>query len=350
MNKPDERWAQALTGLSSQRGAVAVLVALSLAVLLPLLALVLDVGQALVAKQRLQTLVDASALAGARQLGRVYEVSPPMGSGGDLPRVGVGQVIGTVADVSRKNQPTHHPTSVQSALGVWNAGSHELVVGGAWPDGIRVSGQAEVPTFVASAMGVTALLISADATAALTGLSYVPAGSLALPFGVAQGWFRGKDEGGGETNRSFALTENGISPACAAWSTFTKTPPTERHLQQIVKGLRTGQFVSPAATGGQTQFQFLGAKPGRAFTELQSLYTNRKDPKTGEWFTVVPVYEHKTCAAAIGSARIVGFATVRLSQTSRTQLSATVVPNQVQVGRGGGPNYGTKGSIPGLVK
>ena len=347
MNKPDDQKPGPSAALSSQQGAVAVMVALSLAVLLPLLALVLDIGQALVAKQALHNLVDAAALAGARQLGRVYEVSPPNGRGGSLPAAGLGQVNGAVADVSGKNQPPRQTASVQSTLGVWNATSHRLAGGGALPDGLQVWAQLQVPTLVASAVGVKTIAVSADATAALTGLSQVPAGSLTLPFGVARGWF--SDKGNGWTSRSFVLTKNGISPACAAWSTFTQTPATQRQLQTILKGIRTGRLISPAATGGQTQFQFLGAKPGRAFTELQSLYKNRKDPKTGDWFAVVPVYEHKTCATATGRAGIVGFATVKLKQTSRTQLSATVVANRIQAGRGGGTDYGTKGSIPGLV-
>jgi hypothetical protein len=322
------------------------MVALSLAVLIPMLALVLDIGQALVVKQALQNLVDAASLAGARQLGRVYEVTPPKGLGGTLPAAGLGQVNGAVAAVGGKNQPPQHTASVLSTLGVWNATSHTLAGGGVLPDGIQVSAQTQVPTFVASAMGIKTMAVSAAATSALTGLSRVPAGSIALPFGVAQGWFRGK----GWASRSFVLTKNGTSPGCASWSTFTRTPATERVLQTIVKGIQAGRSMSPIATSGQTQFQFIGAKPGRAFTDLQSLYTSKKDPKTGDWFTVVPVYDRKTCATATGRTRIVGFATVKLSQTSKTQLSAMVVTNQIQAGRGGGPDYGTKGSIPGLVK
>lgn len=336
---------QALADELDQQGAVAVLVALSLTVLIPMLALVLDIGQALVVKQSLQNLVDAAALAGARQLGHVYEVIPPTGAGGTLPVAGLGQVNGAVADMGGKNQPPRHTASVLSNLGVWNATSRTLAGGGALLDGVHVSAQTQVPTFVASAVGVKIIAVSADATAALTGLSQVPAGSLALPFGVARGWFSGK----GWASRSFALTKNGTSPVCAAWSTFTQTPATQKQLQTIVKGILTGGYVSPIANSVQTQFQFLGAKPGAAFTELQSLYKNRKDPKTGDWFTVVPVYDRGTCAAATGRTRIVGFATVKLNQTSRTQLSATVVTNQIQAGRGGGMDYGTKGSIPGLV-
>lgn len=322
-----------------------ILVALSLTVLIPMLALVLDIGQALVVKQSLQNLADAAALAGARQLGRVYETAPPAGTGGTLPASGRGQVNGAVADVSGKNQPPNHTAAVLSNLGVWNAPSRTLAGGGGLPDAVQVSAQTRVPTFVASSVGVKTMAVSAAATAALTGLSSVPAGSLAFPFGVARSWFSGK----GWTSRSFTLTQNGTSPACAAWNTFTQTPATQKQLQTIVKRIRTGGYISPIAGSGQTQFQFLGEKPGTAFKELQSLYKSKKDPKTGDWLAVVPVYDRGTCAAATGPAMIVGFATVRLNQKSGTQLSATVVTNQIRTGRGGGTDYGTKGSIPGLV-
>lgn len=336
---------RALADGSDQQGAIAVLVAVSLTVLIPMLALVLDIGQALVVKQALENLVDAAALAGARQLGRVYEATSPAGAGGALPAAGLGQVNGAVADVGGKNQPPHHTAAVLSNLGVWNATSRTLAGGGALPDGVHVSAQTRVPTFVASAVGVKTLAVSAGATAALTGLSLVPAGSLALPFGVARGWFSGK----GWASRSFTLTKNGMSPVCAAWNTFTQTPATQKQLQTIVKGIRTGRYSSPIAGSGQTQFQFLGTKPGTAFKELQSLYKSRRDPKTGDWLAVVPVYDRGTCMAATGPTLIVGFATVKLNQKSSNQLSATVVTNQIQAGRGGGADYGTKGSIPGLV-
>lgn len=311
-----------------------------------MLSLVLDIGHALVVKQSLQNLVDAAALAGARQLGRVYETLPPGATGGILSSSGQGQVNSAVADISGKNQPPHHTAFVLANLGGWNATSHTLAKGGVLLDGVHVSAQAQVPTFVASAVGVKTIAVTADATAALTGLSQVPAGSLTLPFGVAQGWFSGK----GWASESFALTKDGTSPVCAAWSTFSETPATQNQLQTIVKRIQSGSYVSPTVSSRKTQLQFLGANPGTAFTELQSLYNSRKNSKTGDWLTVVPVYDRGSCAAATGPATIVGFATMRLNQKSSTQLSATVIANQIQVGRGGGTDYGTKGSIPGLVK
>ena len=346
MNKEFRRTAKSRSVLSNQQGAIAILVALSLTVLIPMLSLVLDIGHALVVKQSLQNLVDAAALAGARQLGRVYETLPPGATGGILSSSGQGQVNSAVADISGKNQPPHHTAFVLANLGGWNATSHTLAKGGVLLDGVHVSAQAQVPTFVASAVGVKTIAVTADATAALTGLSQVPAGSLALPFGVAQGWFSGK----GWASESFALTKDGTSPVCAAWSTFSETPATQNQLQTIVKRIQSGSYVSPTVSSRKTQLQFLGANPGTAFTELQSLYNSRKNSKTGDWLTVVPVYDRGSCAAATGPATIVGFATMRLNQKSSTQLSATVIANQIQVGRGGGTDYGTKGSIPGLVK
>ena len=58
--------------LDNQQGAVAVMVALVVTVMLAMTALALDVGHALVARNQLQNASDAAALAGARALGVIY--------------------------------------------------------------------------------------------------------------------------------------------------------------------------------------------------------------------------------------------------------------------------------------
>ena len=58
------------------RGAVAVTVAIMLVVLLSFGALALDISNAMIARNELQNVADASALAGARQLGVIYAALP----------------------------------------------------------------------------------------------------------------------------------------------------------------------------------------------------------------------------------------------------------------------------------
>lgn len=381
MNNAFRRTVTTRSVLSDQQGVVVVLVALSLTVLIPMLALVLDIGQALAVKQSLQNLVDAAALAGARQLGRVYETLPPGATGGVLPAGGQGQVTRVVADVSGQNQPPRHPASVSLEIGKWNAVARTMITGAALPDGVRVSARAQVPTLVASAVGVKTIAVSAVASAALTGLNHVPAGTLSLPLGLARGWMPGS----GGTGKSLTISENTIEPPCAAWSTFERAPATQQELRAVLEGIQKGAYSSPAATGGWTRFQFLGSQAGTAFADLSALYDRRKNPQTGEWIAVIPLYDRATCESVSGSSTVVGFATAKLvgetksgasrrkesdkkddkdrsekehqegksggkgKQGHSDRLIVTIVTDQIHIGRGGGMDYGTKGSIPGLV-
>ena len=59
--------------LTNQRGAAAVMVAVSMLTLLGFAAIAVDTGYLMVAKNELQNVADASALAAARQLGAIYE-------------------------------------------------------------------------------------------------------------------------------------------------------------------------------------------------------------------------------------------------------------------------------------
>ena len=53
------------------------MVAIMLVVLLSFGALALDISNAMIARNELQNVADASALAGARQLGVIYQALPP---------------------------------------------------------------------------------------------------------------------------------------------------------------------------------------------------------------------------------------------------------------------------------
>ena len=59
--------------LTDQRGAAVVMVAVAMMTLLGFAAIAVDTGYLMVAKNELQNVADASALAAARQLGAIYE-------------------------------------------------------------------------------------------------------------------------------------------------------------------------------------------------------------------------------------------------------------------------------------
>jgi hypothetical protein len=131
--------------------------------------------------------------------------------------------------------------------------------------------------------------------------------------------------------------------------------------------LQADTFISPQTTAGETQFNFLGGDMTTVFHDFETLYNAKTvcattgrlcsaEPCVGtcSWLTLVVVYDFPSCSNPKGALTIMGFATARIYDVQgapdRT-ISARVECNAVEDNtRGGGANFGTKGSIPGLVQ
>ena len=333
----------------TDRGAVAVVVAVAMAALLLVGAVVVDIGAALVSRHHAQTVADAAALAGARQLGGVYErvastIQTHVLSAGDRTRVLRAAV--QVADRNRSNLATL--TLAELRIGSWNPASRRLAVTNLGADALLVRASGRTPTFLAGLLGIRQLDIAASATAALTPLGEVPPGGLAAPVGIASGFVaQGPIDG-----KRVVLYQAGAADSCSGWTTFTQGPATVAGLQAMVSGLATGSRSSPAATANQSRFQFVRGNLTAIFPQIKALYDAKKDPATGQWVTVVPIYERRACQAPSGPLRIAGFSTAVITLISTPGgpvLEGVLRSGSVAVGRGGGPDYGTKGNIPGLV-
>ncbi len=348
-----------------QQGAIAVVVAAFMGVLVPVAALVIDIGSAAVAKHRLRNLADAAALAGSRQLGWSAESGSLTSAANQAHLQAVAQGIAT------KNRIGSQPVMVQVLVGAWDATAHTFSGGALYPNAVAVSGETAVPTFLGGMVGVNTITVSARSTAALTPLGQLAAGALSLPMGIARAWFadtgwqnkrftvtsgsksgkdKDRDREKGDDKGTNKGNQNGRDQGgtCIGWTTFTASPASTGQVQGILQQLRAGTFKSPVAEAGQSTFQFTGDDIGDAFADLQSLYDARKNPKTGQWSTVVPVYNKHDCQAPKGSLAIVGFATVVIAQ-QKDALTGVVSKHAVQRGRGGGPDFGTLGSLPSLV-
>ena len=74
----------------------------------------------------------------------------------------------------------------------------------------------------------------------------------------------------------------------------------------------------------------------------------------GVWETIVPVYDGADCSNPGGPILIVGFATVYIYNVIDSGagkiIDATVSCNIVDVGEGGGTDYGTLVGRPGMVQ
>jgi Flp pilus assembly protein TadG len=141
----------------NERGAVAVMVAVTLPVLLGFAALTIDIGQALVAKNELQDVADAGALAGARRLGSIYQgLSPTQQVSYSM--TDPAPVYSEVQNVASQNYAAGQSIAVDIAdikIGQWNSLNKTLTVTAANPNAVRVTARRDgnangpVSTFLA---------------------------------------------------------------------------------------------------------------------------------------------------------------------------------------------------------
>jgi hypothetical protein len=358
--------------VSQNQGVIATVVAVSLVPLLGFVALVIDLGFGLVTRNQLQNITDGASLAGTRQLSRIYEGLTAAQPGYVLTSGDKSAILAEVRDIGAKNSAGGKSIAINPedvVIGQWNPINKQLTPTNVNPDAVRVLArrdeQANSPltTFFAGIVGTASLNVSAQATAALTGIKEVDARELDAPMGIARVWF--------ENHTNFCDQPIQFSPTnslegCAGWHTFFATP-NARTLRRILNGLRTGTFTSPGATAGDTQFNFTGGDASSVFGAFRNLYEAKAvcsttgapcsaGPCNGtcEWATFVSVYDASNCSNPNGAITIVGFATARIYDVqgppNRT-ISAQVACNVVQPNtRGRGANFGTKGIIPGLVQ
>lgn len=359
--------------VSQNQGAIAIVAALSLVTFMGFAGLVIDLGFGMVTRNQLQNITDGAALAGTRELGRIYEgLTTVERTSYVLTDVDKTAIVATVRDIGESNAAGGTSISINTediVIGKWDIQNKQLTPTDLAPDAVRVLArrdqQANSPltTFFAGILGTDRINVSAQATAALTGINKVLEAELDAPLGISRVWF---DNNGDFCDLSIQFSPTNNTEGCAGWHTFFD-PPNAHNLQSILHGLRTGTFASPEATVGETQFNFIGGDVSSVFHEFQALYDAKAvcsttgapcsaEPCDGncEWSTFVGVYNYSDCSNPNTSLTIVGFATMVIyvvtpppDRLIRARVECdTVQPNA----RGGGINLGTKGSIPGLVQ
>ncbi|OPY83153.1 MAG: hypothetical protein A4E65_00668 [Syntrophorhabdus sp. PtaU1.Bin153] len=348
--------------IGNERGAVAIFVALTLTMFIGVAALAVDVGYMMVGKTELQRTADAAALAATRRLGYIYEgMSYTEQQVYDA--TGDAAVIQNAAiDVASQNRAAGTSVVINTAdiqIGTWNqARNPRFVETLSQPNAVQVTARRDgtastgpIGTFFARIFGIDNVNVSAEATAALTGQSTVAEGGLPVPIGISQYFF---------SNPEFCHDNITFYPAnspesCAGWHIFDRTEynnANDQALRTTIGQLDSGTYTSPALDTDSI-FKFTGGTMSQqTFEAMKNLYDHNKDA-SGDWQVAVPVYQATDCANPNGSIPIVGFATVVITDVldapTHTVLGR-VECNYVDTGRGGGGNYGTMGTIPGLVQ
>jgi Flp pilus assembly protein TadG len=358
------------TTLKDQQGAVAVMVAVVLIVLVGMTALVLDIGHALVARNQLQNASDAAALAGARALGVIYG-----GMSGSL--TGYTLTAGDVASISNMatlagadNQAAGVTVAVNAAdisVGIWDSSTRTFAPTTVLPTAVRVTtrrdGAANGPisTMLASIIGAPSVSVTAVATAQLNPVGTMAPGDMDVPFGIAQ---LAASQGCGTTIQ-FAPNVPGNPRTCAGWQAFDISPPSANAMRGIVNGMINGTYTPPAAQAGVTSLNFTNGNMASVWADLVTLWQT-KAAQDGAWNVQVPVYAGDDCSPT-GAQPIIGFVTMQITYvgqpgnannaancagtTPATGCMTGIIQCNVFEGMGsGGAPFGTFGTIPGLVE
>ena len=352
--------------MQDTRGAVAVIVAIMMVVLLSFGALALDISNAMIARNELQNVADASALAGARQLGVIYAALPTGTPYTTYVLSNPSAVVGAATSVALANQARQVAITLNAAdivIGVWNSGPRTLTPGNVGATGVRVtahrdgSANGPVATWLAGIMGINSMNVVATGTAAITGTGILLPGEANSPFGFDKKVF----DDPAYCNKPIQFYPTTTS--CAGWTTFNENPSNANKEKQIVQGLTPNPptYITPQITAGQSSLQYIGGNLASVFPSLINLYNAKKVPDASSpsgycWNITVPVYSdpsNQTCSNPTGSLKIDGFASACVWQVQGVpaqQINAKVTCGEVTNGGGGGGNFGTLGSIPGLVE
>jgi hypothetical protein len=256
----------------SQRGAVVVLVAISLVVLLGFTALAIDLGYRHVVKNELQDIADAAALAAANKLGSIYGAMDTTAdqlayniddSGTYEGRADIVEVAVEVGAENKAGNTTDFVINTSDVeIGHWDWDKHLYCdsINSTPPDctspspvhptAVRVTARRDsaangpISTFFAKIFGMPSLKLEADATAALGNqVNSVPE-EIQIPVAISKAWLD-SHPGDSVCGSVIAFSPPTDPDACAGWTTFTDSNINDPLVQDYIDGTKT----SPALNG-----------------------------------------------------------------------------------------------------
>jgi hypothetical protein len=366
---------KAWKAFSEQRGGVIIMVALSVVVLLSFAALVVDIGYGLVVKNQLHNVADSASLAGTRQLGRIYcpELDPvnpciPYAQQQSyvLTAADRAAIVAEVQDAASKNAAGGISISVDAAdirIGDWDIPTRTLTVTDTRPTAVEVTARRDgsangpITTFLGNIMGVSSISVRAtsvrsgqpeEPTAALTGVGVVGPGELDIPVALSQSRFTG-----GFCGDLIRFSPPTDPDACGGWTLLTTENASDSEIRDLLGDILADPSVTPPLNVGDPITVSNGVLSNPTFQALENLYNARKDA-AGVWKAFVPIYDGNMCNPGPGDTlHVRGFATVLITQVLGPPdklIEGTILCDVVEPARGGGADFGTLGSIPGLVR
>lgn len=363
--------------LLNDRGVTAIVVALLLTVFLGIAALAVDVGYGIMVKNELQNAADAAALAGARQLGKIYH------------DMSIAQINAQHTDYLSADKQTMVRNAAKSAasankaagvsvtlndaditIGNWNTTTKQIISPDVFPLAIQVIARNNnISTFFAQIFGKQTMGLQVVATAALS--AQCTGGK--SPFTISHSWFEPNncptdyltwDGIGGGT----AIDSSGANVTfsnCIAWR------GNKQEVQPVMECI-AGTATEPCPdshVGGEIPYTngtvdnlfdkgTLGGLLGLFDLMKSDEDNNSLTPPT--WTTEVEISDF-TCGLGSGnSAKVWGYATIVISELmipdpkhpskNTRAIKFTTDCQVVQEGRGGGCKGPNIASIPSLVQ
>ena len=391
--------------IRGEGGIVAVLVALMMVMLLGFVPIVVDLGYSFVVANEVQNIADASALAGARQLGAIYSSL----SGPDQATYvcnDTSPIKVAAKDVASKNHAGGkenilvHDSDI--IIGHWDGSSFTPSL--SQPDAVKVIARRDetangpIKTFFAKLMGTDSLDVSKDAIAALTGQGNSEPEEIEIPIGISSYFF----EPGNFCNDYIKFSPTNDPDACAGWNSFDESPSND----QTIRAILDGEIEAPATTTNPTDtdrvsaFNFVGGDLStQTFDKLltrfqrdgydvdsagnnindangeplhdatgtqlevplldaegnQLLYPDGTPRNKHIWETTLVVYRWYDCSNPNTTIEIGGYSRVLITDVLGPPdklVVGKVLCDRFSDGdtRGGGEDYGIKGTIPSLVE
>ena len=351
---------QFILKIKERRGAVAIIVALIMVILIGFAALAVDVGYLYATRNELQNIADGAALAAAGELGKQlsnYEPYYEKAIKDAAKEIGEKNQAGGKADIDIMDS--------EVKIGRWkdpDLNSNGLFETSDSPNAVQVTarrgGGSEneaVGTFFGGILGIHKVDVSARATAALL----APLQMEPIPVGIPKYWFKPEHWPEGEfCNQDIKFHPTGGLEGCAGWHTYKSSPANASKLRGILDGLKEKTFDIPETIAGVTKYAFIGGTVASAFSNIEALYESEKgnceDGDLDKWCADVVVYDSDDCSNPNKSITIVGFAPVVITGIygpPQNTIEARVLCDKVVLADGGGGEYyGELGSIPKLVE
>lgn len=317
--------------IHNERGATAIIAAVSMLGIMGLLAFVIDFGQVFVTQQELRNVADSAALAATRQMAEILKTKSTavlQDSSFTLTSSEVAQVTAAAANVAVKNKAGGHSIALDMAadvsVGVWDMATSSFgpAVPGTIPDAVQVvarrdaSNNGAVTAIFAQMMGVNSFDVSADATAALLPVGAVPPGGIGLPVGISDEVFASNACGD-----SIKMYPTGTMDGCAGWHAF-QYGANANNIKAILDDLNDGSGgilpnnESPEVQVGDT-VNFNGGTMTSALQAMKDLYDAKQ--VGGVMEGTVLVYDgDPSCSNPTGALTVVGFAKVTITTVQIT--------------------------------